>query len=297
MLSILIPIYNYPVISLVQKLSALALAENIPFEIICIDDASTSYLDENEAIAQIEGVQYIKQTPNKGRSTLRNQLGELAKYPNLLFIDTDMEIISNDYIHQYLNYINDYDLVYGGLKYSNTKVSDEKSLRWIYGVQKEALDVEKRKMTPYISVKTCNLLIKKEAFNQTKFNTNIREYGHEDTLFSIELQRKKFKVLHIENPLLHKGIEDSSVYLSKVELATKNLAFIAKNYLQENELDEIKLIYFYKNLKKMGLLGIVNFFYNLFEKTIRKNLISAKPNLIFLNLMKLNVFSVAMKEN
>ncbi len=295
MLSILIPIYNYPVYSLVSKLSNLALKEGINFEIICIDDASTEHLAENEAISAIPGVNYSKLTQNIGRSALRNKLAEKASNQNLLFIDTDMSIPNDHYLSSYLNAIDHCDIIYGGIEYEKSAKSIHHVLRWKYGNKREALRPEVRDEDKYFSVKTCNLFVKKRVFDKVKFNENIREYGHEDTLYCIELQREKFKVLHVYNPVIHLGVERSDIYLNKVEIACNNLAKISKDFLSSEEKDHVRLIYFYKRLYKMGLMPILGFLYRMYEKKIVRNLLSEDPNLLLLDYFKLNAYAKAVK--
>ncbi len=287
MLSILIPIYNFNVAPLVRKLHSMATAEQISFEIICIDDASTQTQPENASISNLANVQYHCLGSNIGRSALRNLLAEKAQHPYLLFIDTDMEVLKSDFIHQYIQHLANYDLIYGGILYEPLLRNKSYVLRWKYGIEREAINHRQRSEEPYFSVKTCNLLIKREVFNTIKFNEKIREYGHEDTLFSLEIERKKLKVLHLQNPLCHSGLEDAACYLRKVKVACKSLHFISEHYLNEEEKNQIRLLYFYNRLRKMGLLWFVRTTYMLFEKKILANLHSSNPNLKLLDMYKL----------
>lgn len=297
MLSILIPIYNYPVYSLVSKLSNLAVKEGINFEIICIDDASIELYPENEQISSIQGVKYSKLAHNIGRSALRNMLADKATNQNLLFIDTDMSIPNDHYLSSYLNAIDHCDIIYGGIEYEKKPTSIHHILRWKYGNKREAIRPEVRDEDRYFSIKTCNLFIKKTVFNKVKFNENIKDYGHEDTLYCIELQRNQFKVLHVNNPVIHLGVERSDIYLNKVEMACKNLAKIANHYLSTEEADQVRLVYFYRRLYKMGLMPILSFIYKVYENKIVRNLLSENPSLLLLDYFKLNTYSRAIKNN
>lgn len=295
MLSILIPIYNYPVYELVNKLSILASKSNIDFEILCIDDASTEYKADNQQINNISGVIVENLDQNNGRSALRNLLAQKAKYPNLLFIDTDMLIPSENYISNYIEVIEKADIVYGGIVYENIPKSSKHMLRWKYGNKREAISAKLREKEPYFSVKTCNFLIKKSIFETVQFNENIREYGHEDTLFCIELERHKYRVLHIDNPTIHLGVERSDIYLNKVEMACVNLARIEKDFLKDDEKEHVRLIYFFLKLQKMGLIPILEFFYKIIENRVLRNLLSEQPNLTYLDYFKLVAYSKAVK--
>lgn len=287
MLSVLIPIYNFNVYELVSKLHSLLTEQAMPFEIICIDDASTVTFAENENLTALNHVILEKSPINLGRSACRNLLAKKAKYEYLLFIDSDMRVASDDFIQKYIDLMPSYDLVYGGLLYEELVPNKAKILRWKYGKQREAIDSELRNKDLYFSIKTCNLLIKKQVFESIKFNENISQYGHEDTLFSIELSRKKVKAIHIYNPLYHLGIEDSESYLNKVAIACKSLVYIATHNLTENEKNQFRLIYFHTKLKKMGLMWFIKKTYELFETRIKSNLFSENPSLLLLDFYKI----------
>ena len=128
-----------------------------------------------------------------------------------------------------------------------------------------------------------------------KFNESILQYGHEDTLFSIELERQQVSVQHIDNPTLHLGVERSDIYLNKVEVACKSLSYISTSFLSAKEQDEIRLIYFYNRLNKMGLMPILSMLYRVLENRIVRNLISDQPNLLLLDYFKLMAYSKALK--
>jgi glycosyltransferase involved in cell wall biosynthesis len=294
-LSILIPLYNYNASALVLKLHSLASVEGIPFEIICIDDASSQIYSQNAELSTLSNVTYQRLDKNIGRSALRNLLAQQAQYPYLLFIDTDMAVLFDDYLQQYLQHANEYDLIYGGIVYEPDLKNATHALRWKYGQYREQIPYYERKNNPYFTVKTCNLFIKREVFNSIKFNENIREYGHEDTLFSVEIARRKLTVLHVHSPLFHLGLEDADTYLCKVETACQSLYFIAKNYLSEEEKYHIRLLYFYTRIQKMGLLWLLKFMYKFFEKSILKNLHSNNPSLTFLDLYKVMAYDKVVK--
>lgn len=296
MLSILIPIYNYPVYELVSKLSKICSSNAIVFEIICINDASTEFNQENESIASLQGVQYSRLAHNIGRSALRNYLVKQAQYPNLIFLDTDMQIISDSFIQNYLQLAHQYEAIYGGILYQNEPNSSKHTLRWKYGKKVEACTANQRNKDPYFSTKSCNLFIKKSVFDTIQFNEEVKGYGHEDTLFSVELFRKQVRITHIDNQVVHLGVERSDIYLNKVENGCKNLVFISNKFLNAKEKDHIRLIYFYEKLNKMGVLPILSFIFSIFEKRILRNLLSDKPSLLFLDYFKLIKFSKEIRK-
>ncbi|MCF8283690.1 MAG: glycosyltransferase family 2 protein [Sphingobacteriales bacterium] len=294
MISILIPIYNFPVYDLVKQLAEQAKVLGVDYEIICIDDASSQHITDNESINSIENTHYSILEKNIGRSKLRNLLASKAKFPYLLFIDTDMKLLSDQFLHHYIVAAEQSDVLYGGISYEE-QATQKHELRLKYGQKREAIPVKLRVQDPYFSVKTCNLWIKKSVFDLIKFNESILQYGHEDTLFSIELERQQVSVQHIDNPTLHLGVERSDIYLNKVEVACKSLSYISTSFLSAKEQDEIRLIYFYNRLNKMGLMPILSMLYRVLENRIVRNLISDQPNLLLLDYFKLMAYSKALK--
>lgn len=288
MLSILIPVYNYNVLSLVQSLHEQVCKLNHEFEIICIDDASSLKYDDNQKINTLSNCKYILLEDNIGRSAIRNKLADLAKYDTLLFIDSDMIVINSNYIANYLLALDNNDLVYGGITYENNLNDNRFVLRWKYGNNRESLSVEKRNAKPYLSAKFCNLLIRKKVFENIRFDENIREYGHEDTLFSIQMQVQKLMVIHIENELKHVGLEDSETYLNKVKIASINLKKIAELHSNDKLLREIPLLKTYYTLEKFNLIQFYRIVYAIFKNGIERNLLSDEPNIRLLDFYKLN---------
>jgi hypothetical protein len=82
-------------------------------------------------------------------------------------------------------------VVYGGRNYE-AKPPKEKELffRWWYGVNRETISVAEREVAPYHAFMTNNFLIPKQLFLSIKLDEKLKGYGHEDTLFGIELKKK-----------------------------------------------------------------------------------------------------------
>jgi len=289
MLSILIPVYNYNVVSLAERLHTMALESEITFEIICIDDASNLFLDENQQINQLSNSTFISLPKNIGRSAIRNLLAKKAVYDNLLFLDADTFPIHENFLSAYIQQIDKHEkIVYGGILYESIKPSENKLLRWIYGNKREALNVLERNKNPYLAFLTLNFLITKRVFSKVTFNENIPNLRHEDTLFSFELKQNKVQVLHIENPVYHLGIESSEIFLKKSEeaiLGLKNLVdaqLIAADY--------VKLSSYFQLIKKYRLRSIIAFGFKVTKPLFVKQLLSKKPSLLLFDLYRLGYY-------
>lgn len=288
MLSILIPTYNYNVLPLVGELHRQAVEEAIAFEIIVLDDASSDMTarESNQKINSLSNSSYKVLSANIGRSAIRNLLAKQAKYDWLLFLDADTFPAHQSFIHDYLNYFDNKEkVVYGGISYQEEKPPVGQLLRWIYGVDREALPVSQRIQLPYRSLLTLNFAIQKSVFNKVAFNESIPNLRHEDTLFSHELERARIEVEHIDNPVVHLGLENSEIFLRKTEESVVGLKYLLdKKLLSNNYLKIIKTSVF---IKKIGLCPLISFVFRGFKKTFRRNLLSSNPSLFIYDLYRL----------
>lgn len=289
MLSIVIPTYNYNVYPLVADLNEQSTLLKIVFEIIVLDDCSSNPFIQNENINNLEYARYEMLPKNIGRSAIRNKLAREAKFDNLLFLDADTQISSEHFIKVYSSHFTeDYQIVYGGITYQKEKPSSDQLLRWKYGKKREALAVIDRNKNPYLRFLTLNFLIRKEVFDQVNFNETIPNLRHEDTLFAMDLKKHNIKIKHIENPVVHLGIESSKVFLEKsIESVDALSLFIDQNLIQARE---TKLSRKALNLRSIKIAPLVLFFYRAYKKTIKTNLLSDRPSLFLFDIYRLGYF-------
>ena len=260
MLSICIPIYNFNVTTLINKLSQQIKKINVLCEIILIDDCSKEeFKKNNENVCKKEI--YIQLGKNIGRAKIRNLFLKYAKYDYLLFLDCDTFIISDDFVAKYISTIcrNEYDIICGGVIYDNYRPERSKMLRWKYGIKKESKPFNIRASSPNKSFMTSNFLINRIIFEQTKFDERITEYGHEDTLFGFMIKKKGINVKHINNPVLHGDIDFNTEYLKKTENGIINLIHILSYVGYDHQfIQDVTILNYYKNLSSKKLTGIIN---------------------------------------
>jgi len=288
MLSVLIPTYQWNCFPLVESIYQQTSKENIPFEIIVLDDASgCNDIHLNEKINSLSHCSFEILPHNLGRSAIRNLLASRAKYNWLLFLDADVTPCKGDFIKNYLLQLKklNTDIIIGGIKY---KASTHKTLRQSFGEQREAIDAEKRNKEPFRYFFTANFLIKKEIFKSVSFDENIKEYGYEDLLFSIDTKNESFDIEHINNPVYHLGIDNDNVFMDKTKQSLENLKNIIIN--KESNFEEIKLV---KVVNKFRFFGnTISQFNSFFEKMALK-----KQSLFFFDLFKLSYLFKIIKES
>ena len=291
MLSICIPIYNYDVRPLVNALDKQAKAEAIAVEIILIDDASEpSFRALNSKLQDLQTVDYLQLEENIGRSKIRNVLHKRAKYPFLLFLDCDSEVSDSRFLHRYIPFIKKEEqiLVYGGRSYHCDPPNDKTLLHWYFGKHREAKNARTRSKKPYQSFMSNNFLIHKSVLDKVPFNETLRGYGHEDTLLGYELKKQGIPLIHIDNPLIHAGLQTAEEFLEKTDEGLKNLLIIDRLLNHDKEfIQSIRVLKCYFFMKKVFLRKLFVILFKPFEKPVRKNLMKKRPKLWQLDLYKL----------
>lgn len=286
MLSILIPEYNYDCSKLVGELSDQCLKEGIPFEILVMDDASSRFLEENRAISKLTGCQFIESEQNVKAAKIRNLLGQKAVHPYLLFLDCDLAIRDDKFIHKYLVSLGQASVLVGAVVYQTLKPPVSQMLRWTYGRKRECLSVEVRNKNPWKSMPSSNFLMEKAAFDLVPFDERFDQYGHEDTLFGITLKKKGISVKYIDNPLIHMGLESSEVFLSKSLIAVEK--YETMPIMKSLEVVEnVRIFSFYQRMASLNLVGLLAFKYRLLKKCMHKQLCGPCPNLLIFDFYRL----------
>lgn len=299
MLSILIPVYNFNIVQLVTELHRQATKASVPFEIIVLDDCSSTLLrDQNKVVASLTNVKFYELDRNVGRSCIRNRLAEMAAYSTLLFMDCDSEVPTDNYIENYLPYCGQEMVVCGGRMYRSEPPDEpEYILRWLFGITKEQISEVIRNLNPYRSFMTNNFLIAKSIILQIQFDESIIQYGHEDTLFGLELRKRGIPVKHIRNPLIHIGLEISQEFLRKTNEGIENLLTLLRNgKIDRNDIKDIKLLRAYELIRKYRLVGIYLFFYSFVSSPVMRNLLGSNPSIFAFDLYKLSIISQLIRK-
>ena len=293
MLSILIPIYNHDVRKLVGELTAQCIKAKIPFQVLCFDDGSKDkFLQINRALDTIYGVSYIELGMNIGRSAIRNKLAYNAMYDHLIFLDCDSEIRSKKFIKRYVREISSYEIVYGGRVYTKRPPrSKKKRLHWTYGVQREARNAIKRQKIGNLAFQSNNFMIKRSIALKFPFEEAITGYGHEDTLLALRLQDAGHFIRHIDNPILHRGVEETRVFLDKTLEGLHNLARLQRS----SPILQTPVTRWYSRLDRMKLWKVFSALYRHWEERINRNLYDERPNLRLFDLYKLYHFGRIME--
>ena len=282
-LSILIPVYNTVCVAFVRQIQKLAEQASIDYEIIVADDASTiqQCREQNLQIAEIPHCLYIIKEVNTGSAATRNFLAQKSRYNWLLFLDCDVEILSEQFISRYLTGLSS-PVINGGLCICDNNPCLSTNLRYLYEKAEEKNHTAaKRQQRPYQSFRSTNFLIKREVMLNYPFDERFHYSGYEDVLFGKQLRLQNVGVSHIDNPVLMTDFEDNPAYIAKME---RNLQTL---YTFRRELKGYsKLITVADGIHIGAIRKCIITMFRLFRPLLRRNLCSSHPNLTIFKLYK-----------
>ncbi|MBO4664520.1 MAG: glycosyltransferase family 2 protein [Bacteroidaceae bacterium] len=287
-LSILIPTHDYNAYPLVYSLHEQAEALGISYEIILVEDGSRDPVTmiANLKTKDLSNCKYIRQE-GMGQAHTRNKMAEMAEGDWLLFIDSDAKACSNDFIRNYIDSFDKAEVIIGGLVTPDLHLNPEVSLRYRYEAEADKhRSAEERNKAPYGQFTAFNMLMRRTTFLSVMFDKDCHEYGYEDALFGVELNRRGISVLHIDNPLIHAGIDTNDVFLRKTETSLRTLKGLKGKMLGNSKIENS-----YARLQSLHLLWAMRLFHKCFAGTIKQHLLGKSPSLFWFSVYKLGYYS------
>ena len=286
-ISVLIPTYNQPCLELVSQLQAQLEQAAVPYEIIVADDGSTDErtVEANLGIATLVHCQYIIRKENAGRAVIRNFLAQEAQYDLLLFIDSDMSLVDDQYIRRYLAADCD-TVVDGGVRIVGDEDEWRGNLRYLYEKAEEPHHTApERQRTPYQHLHTANLLIRRELMLKYPFDERFRHYGYEDVLLGKTLRRHRVAIKHIDNPLGFSTFEANADFVAKTEEGLRTLY-----EFREDLRGYSRLLTLVSGIHIPLVKSMIRWMHRLAGPAVRRNLCSTHPRLFLFKLYKLGYY-------
>ena len=291
MLSILIPTHDYTCYKLVYDLHVQAEALGVPYEIIVAEDGSRSQVNiiANHKITDLSNCRHVVRREKSGPAEIRNILAREAIYDWLLFIDSDAKVEKSDFLHIYINNVNKADVIVGGLYHQKENFDPSRTLRFKYEKQADRhRSAAERSLVPYAHFSTFNFMIRRSVFLCILFDKNCKDYGYEDALFGVELERRNVSLVHIDNALQHTGLDTNEKFISKAETAIRTVISLDGKMQDKSHVENA-----YNKLKSLHLVWAMKVFHHLFGGLIRRNLLSRNPSLFLFSLYKLGYYSIS----
>jgi glycosyltransferase involved in cell wall biosynthesis len=288
-LSILIPVFNQRVHTLVGQLTAQAAAWPGPVEIDVLDDGSAiAFRVANRTLSTLPGVRYAELPANVGRAAIRNQLAARARHQWLLLLDNDSLLPDAGFLARYAHAVRAQpaaSLWVGGTSYEAAPPPDPAlRLRWHYGRAREMRPAAVRQRDAGGQLAINNALLQRALLARFPLNEHLSGYGHEDTHFGLALARAAVVVQHIDNPVLHNGLESAPIFLEKSRQAVRNLAQVLRT---DGLGTATRLVRAATYLRRCGLGQAARVGLGACEPALRRNLLSAQPSLWALDALKL----------
>ncbi len=293
-ISLLIPVFDYDIIALVHSMKG-ALGKVPEFlEILIGDDGSSPEFREKYNSLVGDGVRVISSEKNIGRAAIRNKLAFEAKGDFFLFIDADTMVpgTAEAYMLKWLPYVNQSEVICGGILYHDSPPGDpDKLLRWKYGKSKEQVKPAEKNKHPHASFSTFNVLISRNVFAKLRFNEELKQYGHEDTLLGYQLKKAGITVLHIDNGLMHEGVETNKDYLTKTKHGIENLSMLYDSVTDKKAFSEtVSLLRLYDKLCFFRLTMILAGVFIRYRERMEIRLDSSKISMALFEFYKISMF-------
>ncbi|MGI4875699.1 MAG: glycosyltransferase [Janthinobacterium lividum] len=288
-LSILIPVFNRDVTPLVTPLLSQVPAWPAELEVVLLDDESEEkYRLKNRPLGQLPGVRYHELPHNVGRAAIRNQLAAKAQYPWLLLLDNDSLLPDAQFLARYAAAVQAHPqagLLVGGTSYeAEPPANPALYLRWHYGRQREMRPAAERQRQPGQQLTLNNALLRADILRRFPLDERLSGYGHEDTRFGLELSQAGTSIVHLDNPVLHDGLEPAAAFLDKTRQAVHNLATV----LRTDGLGyDTRLARTAQRLHRAGLAQPARATLTALEPALRRHLQGTTPSLRALDALKL----------
>ena len=93
------------------------------------------------------------------------------------------------------------------------------------------------------------------------------------------------KIEHIKNKIVHHGLENSEIFLSKSLESQKGLLYLIQNGLLP--VDYTKMGLLYSKIHKAGLKGFVAFIFRGLQKRMLRNILGSNPSLYIFDFYRL----------
>lgn len=278
-LSVLIPFYRDDPRDLVSALETQA----CDIEIVLIDDGCPD-ADLNSAV---EGrvmdahlpARLLSARTNLGRAAGRNSLARHARADWLLFLDADMAI-EPGFIARWLEIARaaDFDAAFGGFDMPAV-ISGDCAAHAALARAGDVEDAAARARRGASAFASSNLLVSWTLMAGTEFDTGYTGWGWEDVDWAVRAARRA-RLVHVDNPASHGGLQPVEALLSKFEDGGVNFARFLAAHPDMNALPGAKAA---RLIRRLGLTRAVT---GLTRPAARARALPVKARVLALKLYK-----------
>jgi len=234
-LSVLVPFYHDDPGVLIEALSdeAPALAGSV--ELVLLDDGSgddaLAARVTAQAIASQLPTRFIRLKKNEGRSRGRNRLTTSARGGSFLFLDSDMLPDDRRFLQRWADLVASEDpaVAFGGFSLLQASNDRAFAVHRAMSLRSECIPYQERARQPEKYVYTSNLLVRRDVFEAEAFDSGFAGWGWEDVEWAMRVARR-FRVLHLDNPATHLGLESADRLAHKYEQSVANFARVVDRH-------------------------------------------------------------------
>lgn len=234
-LSVLIPFFRDDPCELLALLDEEAQAQGGSVELVVLDDGSGDSELANKVARQVKGMalpaRFVRLKVNEGRSRGRNRLAGHARAGSFLFLDADMRPDSRRFLQTWADLVarEDPAVAFGGFSLVQASDAAEYAVHRAMAQSAECVPFTERARQPEKYVYTSNLLVRADAFAAEAFADDFKGWGWEDVEWGMRIARR-FRVIHVDNPATHLGLDTVEQLAAKYEQSVDNFARVVRRH-------------------------------------------------------------------
>ena len=227
--SVLIPFLRDDPEALLALLDEEAASVDGAVEIVVLDDGTRDAALTDRLTARIAAMalpaRLITLPANEGRSVGRNRLASAARGGSLLFLDSDMRPDHRRFLRDWADLAarEDPAVAFGGFSLLQAPADARFAVHRAMAAKSECVPWTERAKQPEKYVYTSNLLVRRDVFEAEAFDPGFTGWGWEDVEWAMRVARR-FRVVHLDNPATHMGLDTVEALARKYEQSAPNFA-------------------------------------------------------------------------
>jgi hypothetical protein len=228
-LSVLIPFLRDDPAEMLQLLDEEAQGLEGSVEVVLLDDGTADPALTQRLIDCLGRMtlpaRLISLQANEGRSRGRNRLATAARGGSLLFLDSDMRPDHRRFLQTWAELVarEDPAVAFGGFSLLQAPTDARFSVHRAMAARSECVPFTERARQPEKYVYTSNLLVRRDVFEAEAFDPAFTGWGWEDVEWAMRVSRR-FRVIHLDNPATHMGLDTVEALAGKYEQSAPNFA-------------------------------------------------------------------------
>lgn len=234
-LSVLIPFFRDDPTVLIEALDDEAQSLDRSIEVVLLDDGSGDDALAERVTRAVEAarlpMRFVRLKTNEGRSKGRNRLTASARGGSFLFLDSDMLPDDRRFLKRWADLVAQHDpaVAFGGFSLLQASTDRAFAVHRAMAERSDCVPYQERAKTPEKYVYTSNLLVRRDVFEAEAFDSEFAGWGWEDVEWAMRVARR-FRVVHLDNPATHLGLDRADQLAGKYEQSVANFARVVDRH-------------------------------------------------------------------